>query len=685
VTPVGSLAFDHDRGTTPGVIARKVKVRPAGSGDPQRRNMKGGMLDCCAPKVSDPDDEFEGTEAIARRMRIILPNGPRKQSWDNWILLLVLYNAVAIPFEFGFGYEVAKTPAGGSTFGLFLFDVLVDLCFITDLIINFQTAYYEMDGKLELNRKKIRDHYFRNWFLLDLVASIPVDWFIPDGGSDTAALGAAKVPRLLRLGRLLKKFDQFAAARALRVLHLLFFFLMLAHWVACVFWKVGLGSGRAGWQFQPNVVVVLVSDSTLDVQDDAMISLDNHTRLYEIYEDSVGLGKRYLTSFYWALSMVMKSPWLPPTGGGEQFYSCCTLVLGTMAFATFVGTLTALITSIDKQNATYRDQVTALMEFTKGHGMSSSARKMLLSYWGEYFASTGGLDERDILAKIPNHVRPKLLMDLYKDLLNDCQWMQELSSMGCASFLYHLKPEVCAKGDRLLIAGTTSELMYILKQGELQVSFPETAGEMKMKEVLGEKAAEAMMAKTRRSSTRVPQGRVERAGSLVGFQPPFGPAQPLQYTVRAYSRSTFFSITRQAMAEVIRLHPNDALIFMRAMQHADKTLNPESRRRASQQLEADNTVAGEQGSPNRKSTRKSTTTLDLNDKMQRIIVTKEAEETGWLPDPDSEESKKGTASSAWMEAREDAEREIYAKIDEVSAKMDALTDVLTAIKAKVGA
>ena len=51
-------------------------------------------------------------------------------------------------------------------------------------------------------------------------------------------------------------------------------------------------------------------------------------------------------------------------------------------------------------------------------------------------------------------------MECHKQLIADCRWMAELSSTGAADFLYQLKPEICAKGDRLLLSGTTSELMW---------------------------------------------------------------------------------------------------------------------------------------------------------------------------------------------------------------------------------
>jgi potassium voltage-gated channel Eag-related subfamily H protein 2 len=52
--------------------------------------------------------------------------------------------------------------------------------------------------------------------------------------------GLTKLPRLLRLGRLTKKLDVFAAARALRILILLAGFVLLAHIMACFWFFLGV-------------------------------------------------------------------------------------------------------------------------------------------------------------------------------------------------------------------------------------------------------------------------------------------------------------------------------------------------------------------------------------------------------------------------------------------------------------
>ena len=143
--------------------------------------------------------------------------------------------------------------------GIYAVDWFVDVFFICDLMLNFRTAYVNFDGTLEIEPLKVRWHYIRSWFLIDLVASIPFEK-IAGGAQGTTALALAKMPRLLRLSRLLKKLDMFTSARAMRVFSVLIFFLIFTHFVGCFWWLVGVSQRENGWQFQPDVVPILLQD-----------------------------------------------------------------------------------------------------------------------------------------------------------------------------------------------------------------------------------------------------------------------------------------------------------------------------------------------------------------------------------------------------------------------------------------
>lgn len=59
----------------------------------------------------------------------------------------------------------------------------VDVMFIIDILINFRTTFVNNNDEVVSHPGKIAVHYFRGWFLIDLVAAIPFDLLL--FGSDT--------------------------------------------------------------------------------------------------------------------------------------------------------------------------------------------------------------------------------------------------------------------------------------------------------------------------------------------------------------------------------------------------------------------------------------------------------------------------------------------------------------------
>ena len=59
----------------------------------------------------------------------------------------------------------------------------VDIMFIIDIVINFRTTYISENEEVISQPSKIAVHYFRGWFIIDLVAAIPFDLLLV--GSDT--------------------------------------------------------------------------------------------------------------------------------------------------------------------------------------------------------------------------------------------------------------------------------------------------------------------------------------------------------------------------------------------------------------------------------------------------------------------------------------------------------------------
>lgn len=118
----------------------------------------------------------------------ILHYSPFKAVWDWLILLLVIYTAIFTPYSAAFLLNNPEgrdqRPCSYSCSPLNVVDLIVDIMFIIDILINFRTTYVNTNEEVVSHPAKIAIHYFKGWFLIDMVAAIPFDLLIFGSGSE---------------------------------------------------------------------------------------------------------------------------------------------------------------------------------------------------------------------------------------------------------------------------------------------------------------------------------------------------------------------------------------------------------------------------------------------------------------------------------------------------------------------
>ena len=60
---------------------------------------------------------------------------------------------------------------------LFHLDIVIDVMFILDIILNFNTGFYQK-GQLVMKRAAIMKDYLTMWFWIDLISSTPYTWIL---------------------------------------------------------------------------------------------------------------------------------------------------------------------------------------------------------------------------------------------------------------------------------------------------------------------------------------------------------------------------------------------------------------------------------------------------------------------------------------------------------------------------
>lgn len=58
---------------------------------------------------------------------------------------------------------------------MFYIDTSVDILFLIDIFVNFNTGLTLPDGKIDYNRKRVTLSYLKSWFIIDCGASVPMN------------------------------------------------------------------------------------------------------------------------------------------------------------------------------------------------------------------------------------------------------------------------------------------------------------------------------------------------------------------------------------------------------------------------------------------------------------------------------------------------------------------------------
>ena len=151
---------------------------------------------------------------------MLSPESTTRRYWDMLVAACCIYIAWILPFKLGFGDMV---PTTWEEDHLYEFDTLVDVIFVVDLALSFRTAYWDDNDHLIWDKKKVALHYLASWFIIDLVGSFPFSVLQGGSGGISKKQGKSikafakywKIPKLLRLGRLLKYAGQLPSFRQL--------------------------------------------------------------------------------------------------------------------------------------------------------------------------------------------------------------------------------------------------------------------------------------------------------------------------------------------------------------------------------------------------------------------------------------------------------------------------------------
>jgi hypothetical protein len=98
---------------------------------------------------------------------MIFPDDPFKNAWDLLVALLLIGTCLVLP------YRIALVEKDNLTWTIVT--NIADFFFLMDILVIFNTAFYDEDFNMIQSRKVIFKSYISGWFLVDFFAVIPFD------------------------------------------------------------------------------------------------------------------------------------------------------------------------------------------------------------------------------------------------------------------------------------------------------------------------------------------------------------------------------------------------------------------------------------------------------------------------------------------------------------------------------
>ncbi|XP_012339349.1 potassium voltage-gated channel protein eag isoform X1 [Apis florea] len=389
-----------------------------------------------------------------------------KAIWDWIILCLTFYTAIMVPYNVAFKNKTSEDVS------LLVVDSIVDVIFFIDIVLNFHTTFVGPGGEVVSDPKVIRMNYLKSWFIIDLLSCLPYDVFNAfdhDEDGIGSLFSALKVVRLLRLGRVVRKLDRYLEYGAAMLILLLCFYMLVAHWLACV-WYVTLrySIGR--------------SDADNGVQYSWLWKLANVTQSPYSYlwtntstapELVAGPSRRtmYVTALYFTMTCMTSVGFgnVAAETDNEKIFTICMMIIAALLYATIFGHVTTIIQQMTSATAKYHDMLNNVREFMKLHEVPKALSERVMDYVVSTWAMTKGLDTDKVLNYCPKDMKADICVHLNRKVFNEHPAFR-LASDGCLRALaMHFTMSHSAPGDLLYHTGESIDSLCFIVTGSLEV------------------------------------------------------------------------------------------------------------------------------------------------------------------------------------------------------------------------
>lgn len=360
---------------------------------------------------------------------MIKGNGKFRYFWDLWIAIAATYCSIEIPFRLVMNYQPSPI--------LYLADTLIIISYIADIFINFRTSIM-VNGKWIEDPKIISKKYLRSWFIIDLIAAIPLGFFFLPASS--MAFMLSRLPKILKVLRLFNFKNKWEYTINLNPglirLGLFFYFMAIGvHWISC------------GW---------------LELR---------------IIEAGADMIKEYVRALYWCTTTVTTIGYgdICPDKEriNEMVYTMIIQVLGAGAYGYIIGNIATLLANIDVAKVHHQERVDRVNTFMKSKKFPFQLQERIHNYYNYLWATREGYDDAAILEELPESFKYEFALLLNKGILEKVPMFKGADPALIKEIVLCLEPCVYTPGDAVCTTGEIGDKMFFINKGSVEVVSPD--------------------------------------------------------------------------------------------------------------------------------------------------------------------------------------------------------------------
>ena len=368
---------------------------------------------------------------------VILPESSFLEAWSFLMLVFVIIESCSIPVEYSF--QIQTLPEAWNWF--------TTSFFVADLLLSFTVGYPDRENETVIDGRLIARRYiFSRWFVMDAMSAIPFeaiyeasidsedDAVVDRSATGLSFIGMIKLTRLLRLSKLLKRFQKLHTGGGIEFGKLMGIVILLTHWVACG-WNLVGDQWRCG---DANVYNNLNRDDCVDASVLTKYCECLHQACVSIFASGVA------------------------TTRSEQVFFSVVMLMGSIMQASVFGAVANVFASLDHDNKEYESKVAHVQAHLKWLGLPSTLQERVLNYfeslWHQHRVSDSK-QLRTMIEELPHRLRSDIKLALYAPMIYRVPFLANVNFVIADDLIDRMKERIYLQGDLVMRKGEPGDWM----------------------------------------------------------------------------------------------------------------------------------------------------------------------------------------------------------------------------------